>query len=175
MGRLERYKGHQRVIEAFPAFLRRFPSAQLRILGDGPYKTQLLSLVQRLGLDRVVEVAGIPARQRGDIAALLASASLMVILSDYRSHPVAVMEALASECPVLVTRCTGLAELVDEGLVAGIPRDASAETIAHAMASQLSRPKAACSPSLPTWPACVTQLSELYYAVLAGGRLAAAE
>ena len=35
VGRLERYKGHHRVIEAFAELLKQRPNAQLRILGEG--------------------------------------------------------------------------------------------------------------------------------------------
>ena len=38
VGRLERYKGHHRVIEAFPETLRRRPDARLQIVGTGPYE-----------------------------------------------------------------------------------------------------------------------------------------
>ena len=100
MGRLERYKGHHRVIEAFPLILSRFPGARLRILGEGPYKGELLALMERMALSDVVEVGGIPPSQRASLSTLLAAASLVTLLSDYEAHPVSVMEALALGCPV---------------------------------------------------------------------------
>src|SRR5207253_10146290 len=38
LGRLERYKGHHRVIEALPKVLEEFPGASLRIVGVGQYE-----------------------------------------------------------------------------------------------------------------------------------------
>ena len=40
-GRLERYKGHQRVIEALPDVIHGDPAAHLVIIGRGPYESEL--------------------------------------------------------------------------------------------------------------------------------------
>src|SRR5215469_1613644 len=50
IGRLERYKGHQRVIAAFPKVLEQVPDAQLRIVGIGPYESTLHKMARRLGV-----------------------------------------------------------------------------------------------------------------------------
>jgi len=41
VGRLERYKGHHRVLAALPHVLAEFPGAKLRIAGQGPYESHL--------------------------------------------------------------------------------------------------------------------------------------
>src|SRR5215471_3064307 len=48
-GRLERYKGHQRVIEALPYVMHEVPEAHLLILGRGPYESDLSRLARYLG------------------------------------------------------------------------------------------------------------------------------
>lgn len=55
-GRLERYKGHHRVIEAMPELIRRVPAARLRVVGKGPYEDELHKLVNRLGLQSHVTI-----------------------------------------------------------------------------------------------------------------------
>jgi glycosyltransferase involved in cell wall biosynthesis len=162
MGRLERYKGHHRIIEAFPLILRRFPGARLRILGEGPYKAELLALVSRMGLSDVVEVGGIPPSQRASLSTLLATASLVTLLSDYEAHPVSVMEALALGCPVLTTNCTGFIELIEDGVVKAVSLDASAEDISNAVTTQLAAPRASVSVDLPSWSSCADDLLTLY-------------
>jgi glycosyltransferase involved in cell wall biosynthesis len=162
MGRLERYKGHHRIIEAFPLILRRFPGARLRILGEGPYKAELLALVSRMGLSDVVEVGGIPPSQRASLSTLLTTASLVTLLSDYEAHPVSVMEALALGCPVLTTNCTGFIELIEDGVVKAVSLDASAEDISDAVTTQLAAPRASVSVDLPSWSSCADDLLTLY-------------
>ena len=49
LGRLERYKGHHRVIAAFPEVLRLRPRARLLIVGTGPYEGKLREQVAALG------------------------------------------------------------------------------------------------------------------------------
>jgi glycosyltransferase involved in cell wall biosynthesis len=60
VGRLERYKGHHRVIAAFGELVKRRPRARLRVCGEGPYKPQLQRLAERLGLQASVTIGGLP-------------------------------------------------------------------------------------------------------------------
>jgi glycosyltransferase involved in cell wall biosynthesis len=115
IGRLERYKGHHRAILAFSELAQRMPQAHLRILGEGPYEKPLRQLVRALGLEDRVTIGGIPPHNRQGIADVLGSARLVVLLSEYEAHPVAIVEALALGCNVLVSDTSGLREIADKG------------------------------------------------------------
>jgi glycosyltransferase involved in cell wall biosynthesis len=121
-----------------------------------------LALVSRMGLSDVVEVGGIPPSQRASLSTLLATASLVTLLSDYEAHPVSVMEALALGCPVLTTNCTGFIELIEDGVVKAVSLDASAEDISNAVTTQLAAPRASVSVDLPSWSSCADDLLTLY-------------
>jgi glycosyltransferase involved in cell wall biosynthesis len=58
-----------------------------------------------------------PPAERYRLTDLLYSAGLVVLLSDYEAHPVAVVEALSVHRPVLVTDTSGLRELTPERFV----------------------------------------------------------
>jgi glycosyltransferase involved in cell wall biosynthesis len=165
IGRLERYKGHHRVLSAFPLVLQRVPNARLRILGEGPYRERLISIVRRLGLESHVEIKGIPAADRSGLATVLGSASLVVLLSQYEAHPVSVMEALALRRRVLVTNCSGFREMVERDLVQAVPTNASASRIAEAIAEQLGQNSTLCRVDLPTWESCANRLLEVYESI----------
>jgi glycosyltransferase involved in cell wall biosynthesis len=165
IGRLERYKGHHRVIEAMPAVLAEIPNARLRVLGEGPYKAQLLKLVDRLDLHGRVEIAGIAAEQRADLTRTLSQAALITLLSDYEAHPVAVMEALSLKRPVLVADCTGLAEIAKKGLAAAIPLHTPAAGIARAIVDQIRQPRIMPDVALPNWDDCAGHLLEIYESI----------
>ena len=60
LGRLERYKGHHRAIEAFASLRESVPDARLRILGEGPYEAALRKLAEDRGLGQAVTIGGIP-------------------------------------------------------------------------------------------------------------------
>jgi glycosyltransferase involved in cell wall biosynthesis len=163
IGRLERYKGHQRLVEALPEVLLSQPDARVVILGTGPYEAELRDLADRLGVGDRVEITNVPGNDREAMAHRVAAASLVVMLSDYEAHPVAVMEALTLGRPVLALRNSGLTELADDGLVVGIDDASDAEAIAAAVLSALESPTTpGTSAQLPTWDTCADALLEVY-------------
>ncbi|MFL5804817.1 MAG: glycosyltransferase family 4 protein [Roseiflexaceae bacterium] len=166
VGRLERYKGHHRAITALPEVLKQRPDARLRIVGAGPYEPDLRRLAQRLGLSERVEIGAIPPTDRQGMAALLSSAALVALLSDYETHPIAALEALALGRPVLVTHTSGLGELADQGLARSVPLGSSPAQVASAILEQLRRPLAPARVDLPSWDDCATNLLQLYHLVV---------
>ncbi len=164
LGRLERYKGHHRVIAAMPALRAARPGTRLLVAGSGTYEPDLRRLVDDLDLADAVTIASVP---RDELPDTLASASLVTLLSDYEAHPVAVMEALAARRPVLVADTSGFRELAEEGLVHAIPVDAPPEAVAEAIAIELDRPAPETAPVLPTWDDTTDALEALYRRVVA--------
>ncbi len=171
-GRLERYKGHHRVIAAMPDLIRRVPAARLHVVGKGPYESELRALVAELGLQSRVTIGSIPGTDRQAMADLLARAGLFVLFSDYEAHPVAVMEALSLRRPVLVSDTSGLGEIARKGLGRALPLNAGPKDLAAAMAEELRAGRVAPDIELPDWDACAMALSEVYRDVL-GRRLTA--
>ncbi|AZO63584.1 MULTISPECIES: glycosyltransferase family 4 protein [unclassified Mesorhizobium] len=165
-GRLERYKGHHRVIGALPELIRRVPDARLHVVGTGPYERELRRLVAMLGLEKRVTIAGIPGSERQKMADLLARAALFVLFSDYEAHPIAVMEALSLRRPVLVSDTSGLRELAAKGLCRAIPPNAGPKELAAAMADELKAHREVPDLALPDWDACAQVLSDVYCDVL---------
>jgi len=165
VGRLERYKGHQRIIAALPTVLEQRPDARLWIAGQGPYEPALRRLAEQLGVADHVEIRGIPAAERERMAAELSRAALVVLLSEYETHPIAVIEALSLGCPVLVADNSGLSELAQLGLARAIPLNSSDRQVGMAVLEQLSQPRPAVNLELPTWDDCAADLLALYRSV----------
>lgn len=170
VGRLERYKGHQHSIAAMPHILRRRPDARLLIVGTGPYEIELRRLVARLGLEGSVEFTSVGGGDRAAMAALLARARLVTLLSDYEAHPIVVMEALAAGRPVLVTDIAGSRELAEGGLVRSIPLGSRPEDVATAVLYNLESPLVPQHVQLPTWEDCAANLLALYQNIMLGPR-----
>lgn len=140
MGDWSATKAHQRLIAALPYVLRRQPDARLQIVGAGPYEPELHELARTLGVAARVEIGPIPPEDRRGVAAVVAGASLVTLLSDYETHPIAALEAISLGRPVLVTHSSGLAELADRGLARSVPLDARPETVGRAIVEQLRDP-----------------------------------
>jgi glycosyltransferase involved in cell wall biosynthesis len=161
VGRLVRYKGHQRAIAALRELVKIRPQARLRIVGNGAYETALLRIARRLGVADRVEIAGIPGQDRVSMASLLARAGVVLLLSEYEAHPVAVMEAASLGRPVIVAETTGLSELIARGLARGVPLDAAPSVVAAAVERELDAPQRAAVP-LPRWDDCATSVLDRY-------------
>jgi glycosyltransferase involved in cell wall biosynthesis len=166
IGRLERYKGHQRILAAMPAILAQEPKARLWIAGVGPYEATLWQQARALGVADRVEIRAIPPTERGAMATALARVAVMVLLSDYETHPIAVLEALALGRPALVADTSGLHDLVEAGWARAVPLDSTAAQVAEAVLNQLRHPLRPTSFKLPSWDQCAEQLLQLYQTVL---------
>jgi glycosyltransferase involved in cell wall biosynthesis len=166
VGRLERYKGHHRVIQAFPKILESQPNARLRILGKGPHEDALRQMARDLGVADRTEIGAVSPTDREGMASILSNAAVVTLLSEYEAHPIAVMEALSLKRPVLVADTSGLTELAEQGLVRAIPLNSSASEVAAAVLEQLRDPLIPSSIELPTWEQCASQLLNVYGEVL---------
>jgi glycosyltransferase involved in cell wall biosynthesis len=162
VGRLERYKGHQRIIAALPAIITQKPDVLLWIAGKGPYEPTLRSLARKLGVGDHVRFQAIPPEDREKMAQELASASLVVLLSEYETHPIAILEALALGRPALVADTSGLSELCEQGLATGIPLNSTSTQVASAVLEQLRSPMIPEMIDLPSWDDCAEGLLNLY-------------
>lgn len=166
VGRLEKYKGHHRILEALPLILKQRPDARLRILGTGPYESQLNEMAHQLGVADQTDIGGIPPGNREGMALTLSNASLVTLFSEYEAHPIAVMEALSLQRPVLVADTSGLSELAERGWVHAIPLNSTTEQVAEAILEQLRSPSAVPTVELPTWDDCAASLLSLYSTVI---------
>ena len=162
VGRLERYKGHQRVIAALPEILSRRPDARLWIAGEGPYESQLRDLAHNLGVNHRVDIHAVPGTERERMARELSRAALVILLSEYETQPAAALEALALGRPVLVADTSGLSELAQRGMAEAIPLKSKPPQVAEAVIKNLNRPINVMNLNIPTWDDCCAGLLDLY-------------
>jgi glycosyltransferase involved in cell wall biosynthesis len=165
-GRLERYKGHHRVIEALPYVMQEIPEAHLLILGSGAYKDELLALARRLGVADRVQIKYLEPADRTGMATALAEASVVAALSDYEAHPVAVMEALCVGRPVVGYDVAGVGDLVAEGWVRGVPFQAPAADVAKQLVDVMTSPAPPALAQIPTWDSCAEEVGRVYMSSL---------
>ncbi len=167
VGRLERYKGHQHILAALPAILKQIPDARLWIAGEGPFEPALRALAHRLGVADRVEIRAVPPDQRGRMADELSQAAIVVLLSEYETHPIAALEALSLGRPLLVADAAGLGDLARKGWAKAVPVGSSPEDVAAAVVAQLRHPLLPKSIELPSWDQCAAGLLDVYQSVAA--------
>ena len=167
VGRLERYKGHHRVLAAFPLVLEQEPDARLWIAGSGPYERKLRKLAAQLGVADRVEIRAIPPERRAAMLRELGRVSLVVLLSEFETHPMAALEALTAGRRLMVADGFGLGELGRRDLARVVPRDAGPAAVAAAIVEELRQPPSVPTVSPFTWDDCAAELLRLYETVRA--------
>jgi glycosyltransferase involved in cell wall biosynthesis len=170
VGRLDRLKGHHRVIKAMPALLDLAPDAHLAVVGRGSFEPQLRRLAARLQIDHAVTFTSFDATQREALGALVRSSDVVALMSDFEAHPVAVVEAVALGRKAVVADTSGLSELAAEGLATAVPVDASPQVLAGVLA-RVARGPDPVVPALPTWDDCAEEVLGLYGEILSPTRV----
>jgi glycosyltransferase involved in cell wall biosynthesis len=118
-GRLNPCKGHADLIEAVGALVKRGVDAHLEIAGEdeqggGGYHRALRETIEQFGLGERARLLG--AVSENVVREGLENAHVFALASLEEPLGVAIMEAMAMELPVLVTRAGGVPELVDDGV-----------------------------------------------------------
>jgi glycosyltransferase involved in cell wall biosynthesis len=137
VGRLRIRKGVEVLLEALRDLRRRFPSAVLRIAGDGEHRKALERKVEELGLGSAVSFLGTCDAAR--VRTLLKGAAALVVPSTYEGMPLVVLEAMEAGVPVVASRVSGIPEVVLESTGWLVPPE-DPEALAGALAEVLADP-----------------------------------
>jgi glycosyltransferase involved in cell wall biosynthesis len=111
VGRLESVKDPLALLDAFQRSLGEDPGSRAVFVGAGELSPAVTAHAQELGLaDRVVLTGLVP---RDDVFVLCADADVFVSTSRGEGLPVAVLEAMAAGCPVILSEIPPHRELAD--------------------------------------------------------------
>jgi glycosyltransferase involved in cell wall biosynthesis len=145
VGRVERRKSPERVVEALAVLQQRGVRASARFVGrsagtrDGrPYAGWLREHAERLGVDVTFD----DELMWQELPSVYGATRLTCVPSDFESFSMAAVEAMASGRPVLLSANVGASEILSED-PAGQVVEMSAHELADAMAPFLSDPSLA--------------------------------
>ncbi len=126
IGRWDRAKGIDVLLDAMELVNRRLPQARLHLFGGGPLEGEIKARARQSPLRECVTVYGFA--DPATVVAYLKAADALVVSSRIESMPVLYSDALQCGCPVVATDVGDLGRLVQQqqtGLVCA-PEDASA-------------------------------------------------
>lgn len=112
VGRLSAVKGHELLIRAAAVLLSSECKIKVVLVGDGPLLGPLRELADSLGILNHVLFVG----HQDNVQKFLAATDIFVLPSLHEGMPMALLEALAMELPVVATRVGGIPEVVDHGV-----------------------------------------------------------
>ena len=114
VGRIERVKGFDLLIQALPKVREAAGDVEVRIGGTGSQETPLRTLVERLDLAGAVTFLG--PLTPGQVAAQMTAADVVVVPSRTEAFGIVVLEAWRRGTPVVASDRAGLGELVRDGV-----------------------------------------------------------
>lgn len=123
VGRLQTVKNQPLLVKAFVHLLRKHPAmaerARLVIVGEGPLRGEVESLLADSGFSSLVWLAG----ARGDVADVLRMLTVFVLPSQTEGTSCTLQEAMACGLPLIATAVGGNPDLLDGGAGELVPPD----------------------------------------------------
>ena len=136
IGRLARIKNVLNFVKAIPLVLAKHPHARFLIVGDGPLKSYIVSLVNELRLGEKVRLVGWVRRE--ELPFYMNELKLIVIPSISEGLPKVLIEAMACGVVPIVNPVGGIPYLVEDGKTGFHMRGTAPEDIAEIISLALS-------------------------------------
>jgi colanic acid/amylovoran biosynthesis glycosyltransferase len=133
VGRLVAEKGQTVLLDGLAALRRNRQPVRLVLVGDGPTRAALETRARELCIDAHVTFAG--AVGQDEIGDWYTRADVFCLPSFAEGVPVALMEAMATELPVITTPVAGIPELVEHGVSGLLVEPGDADVLADALAT----------------------------------------
>jgi glycosyltransferase involved in cell wall biosynthesis len=122
-------KDHFTLLSAFAEVSVLLPRAELHLAGDGPLRSRIETMVERLRLDGKVIFHGAVS----EMSRFLESLDIFVLTSVNEGLPIVILEAMAAGLPIVSTRVGGVPEAAIEGLNARFADRGDAKGLAREM------------------------------------------
>jgi glycosyltransferase involved in cell wall biosynthesis len=137
VGRLSPQKGHDHVLDAFPAIRARAPDVVFLWAGAGELEGELRRRITEIGACDRIRLLG----RRTDVRSLLAAADLFVFPSRYEGFGFALVEAMAARVPIVAGDQSATPEIVVDGSHGLLFRLGDQEHLAERIAWALAHPR----------------------------------
>lgn len=137
VGRLAYQKNYPMMFRAFAKVHHDFPDWQLVVYGNGPQKEEIRGVIERLGMEGHIILAG----KSDHVVEEMNKSSLFVMSSDYEGMSNALLEAVCVGLPVLSTDVSGARDLITEGVNGYIVPVGNERALTLALSSMLSSPE----------------------------------
>ncbi len=129
-------KNHRELLQAFASAVREIPSSRLLLVGDGPLRPQIESMVRDSGLEGSVVLAGVVP----DAAGVMAGADVLALPSLREGLPGVILEAAVAGVPAVAYRVGGVPEVVEDGVTGLVVALGDVQALGQGMVRLLGNP-----------------------------------
>jgi glycosyltransferase involved in cell wall biosynthesis len=130
-------KGHRYIVEAAHEILKQFPETRFLFFGQGPLKEELQTLCRDSGLSDFIHFAGF----RKDLELILPCLDILLHPASMEGLGVSLLQAAASEVPIIGTKAGGIPEIVHDGINGYLINPADRSAIVSSVLSLLQDPE----------------------------------
>ncbi|MEM8805221.1 MAG: glycosyltransferase [Cyanobacteria bacterium P01_G01_bin.38] len=143
--RLVEKKGIEYAIRAVAEVANTQAAVEYRIIGDGPLKESLESLIKELGVSHYIKILGWQEQnqiiQQLEQSHILLAPSVTAKDGDQEGIPVAIMEAMATGMPVVSTFHSGIPELIEDGVTGFLVPERSIDKLSDRIKALINNPQ----------------------------------
>jgi glycosyltransferase involved in cell wall biosynthesis len=136
VARLDLQKGFEYLLRAVRELCNTMNGFKVVIIGEGPDRPAIETMVQEYGLQSSVMLAG----QQSDMPGVYAAMDIFVLPSLNEGLPMTILEAMAASKPVVATRVGAIPKVINDGENGLLINPRSSEALRDALASLLSDP-----------------------------------
>ena len=136
IGRVERAKGFDMLIDAFSRIASDVPDWKLRILGDGTQRAHLLAEIETLGLSHQIKMPGVSH----SVAQELAESSIYALSSRYEGLPLTMLEAMSARNAIVAFAIPSAKDVLTSESAIVVPTE-NVEMFASALRQMISDDK----------------------------------
>lgn len=155
VARLEKYKGIQYLVKILPKL---DSDIVLEIVGNGPYKQELVKLTRQLGVKSRTRFFRNLTRR--SLLQKYVNADLFTLLSKHEAFGISVAEALASGTPCIVANSSALSEWIDNENCFGVRYPIDLDELASLTNNVIG--KSAKTSKLLDWNEVTEKLVDIY-------------
>ncbi|MFV1985537.1 MAG: glycosyltransferase [Thiohalomonadales bacterium] len=110
VGRLHEAKGHMDLIPVFKKLVQHNHKLCLLIVGEGELESQIVNQISKLDIEKHVILSGF----RSDVLSIIAACDVVVMPSRWEGLPMALLESMALEKPVVATNVGGIPNVIHD-------------------------------------------------------------
>jgi glycosyltransferase involved in cell wall biosynthesis len=112
VGRFVPAKNLTLLVDAFSRVVEDWPSATLRLIGDGPIKSDIQSKISDRNLQDSIRLEGYI--DNNNLPKFYSSSDVFVLSSQRENHPITLLEAMSCGTPVVAPSIGAIPEIVED-------------------------------------------------------------